>query len=54
MGVAKFMLSEIEKLWPNSYAKIKPENIASQKLFQSAGYEVFYLIYKKSDSQLKR
>lgn len=40
-GVGKFMLSEIKKIWPNAYAKIKHANNASKQLFASAGFELF-------------
>ena len=43
-GLGKFMLNELQKLWPESFAKIKIENNASRKLFESAGYEPVYLI----------
>ena len=52
MGVGKFMVREFMKFRPNSYAKMKFDNIASKKLFESCGFifthkdENFYY-YKK-------
>ncbi len=40
-GVGKFMLAEIQKIWPNAQAKIKHANIASRQLFESAGFELY-------------
>lgn len=37
-GVGKFMVNEFMKLKPNSYAKMKFDNIASKKLFESCGF----------------
>lgn len=37
-GVGKFMVHEFMKLKPNSYAKMKLDNIASKKLFESCGF----------------
>lgn len=37
-GVGKFMVKEFMKLKPNSYAKMKHDNIASKKLFESCGF----------------
>ena len=38
-GLGKFMLDELQQLWPESFAKIKIENTASSNLFESAGYK---------------
>ena len=46
-GLGKFMLDELQKIWPDSFAKIKIENNASIKLFESAGYEPVFLIMKQ-------
>jgi GNAT superfamily N-acetyltransferase len=40
-GVGKFMLAEIQKIWPNAHAKIKHSNIASKQLFVSADFELY-------------
>ena len=37
-GVGNFMVNEFMKLRPNSYAKMKHENVASKKLFESCGF----------------
>lgn len=53
MGVGKFMVNELMRLRPNSYAKMKFDNIASKKLFESCGFtcikhdEEFYYYKKK-------
>jgi len=46
LGVGRFMLNEFMKLRPNSCAKIKLNNIASIKLFESCGF-----IYQGKDEQ---
>ena len=40
-GVAKYMLLESIKIWPNASAKVKITNIASNKLFLSCGFILF-------------
>ena len=53
MGAGKFMIKEFMKLRPNSYAKMKLDNIASKKLFESCSFihvktdENFYYFIKK-------
>jgi len=37
-GAGKFMLTKMRKLHPKCYARIKPDNIASIKLFESCGF----------------
>ena len=49
-GIGKFLINELMNLYPNSCAKIKVENIASQRLFESCGfkkksYRDSYLLY---------
>jgi len=46
-GVGKFLIEESIKIWPTAFAKIKLSNKASQKLFESCGYEPKFLIYYK-------
>ena len=46
MGVGKFMVNEFMQLRPNSYAKMKFDNIASKNLFESCGFE-----YVKKDDK---
>jgi len=43
-GVGSFMISEITKLRPNIYAKVKLDNISSVKAFEKAGYEKKYFL----------
>lgn len=45
-GVGKFMINELMKLRPDSYAKMKHDNIASKKLFESCGFT-----YVKKDNK---
>ena len=45
LGIAKFMINECTKLWPDSVARIKLNNIHSLRLFQSCGF----VIRKKSE-----
>lgn len=49
-GIATFMVNEISKLYPEAHAKIKTSNVASIALFESAGYEREFYIYRKVDS----
>jgi ribosomal protein S18 acetylase RimI-like enzyme len=46
-GVAKFMINELLKLYPTSVAKVKIENEASLKLFESCGFTKKYVILEK-------
>ena len=48
-GVASFMVNEISKLYPDAQAKIKTSNVASIALFESAGFECQFYIYKKKN-----
>lgn len=47
MGVAKFMILEIMKIFPNAIAKIKSNNFASISLFKTCGFSTDYVIMKK-------
>lgn len=47
MGVGKFMVDEIIKLYPDSLAKIKINNTSSMRLFESCGFKAEYIIMKK-------
>tara|TARA_R110000803_G_scaffold39371_2_gene85006 strand:+ start:1176 stop:1589 length:414 start_codon:yes stop_codon:yes gene_type:complete len=46
-SVGKFMINECIKIWPNAFAKVKINNEASLKLFESCGFNKTYLILKK-------
>jgi len=46
-GIAKFMINEVMKIYPNSKAKIKSNNVASISLFKSCGFETEFVIMKK-------
>ena len=46
-GVAKFMVNEIMKLHPNAFAKVKIENEASLRLFESCGFKKRYFILER-------
>ena len=46
-GVAKFMVNGIVKTHPNAFAKVKIENQASLKLFESCGFEKKYFILEQ-------
>jgi len=43
-GIAKFMVSEFLKTNPNVFAKIKCDNLASLKLFESCGFKIKYFV----------
>ena len=46
-GVAKLMLEEFQKKFPNCIAKVKKNNKASLKLFESCGFIIKYYILTK-------
>lgn len=46
-GVGKFMINEIMKINPQAFAKIKLENEASLRLFESCGFKKKYYILEK-------
>lgn len=46
-GVGKFMINECMKIWPTAFAKIKLNNEASIKLFESCGFSKKFLILTK-------
>lgn len=47
MGVGKFMINECIKIWPTAFAKIKLDNEASIKLFESCGFTKKFFILTK-------
>ena len=47
-GIGKMMINECIDIWPNAFAKIKIENEASIKLFESCGFmKKFYMLTKE-------
>lgn len=44
IGVGKFMISNCKEIWPNSFAKVKIDNMASMALFKSCGFKPKYTI----------
>lgn len=46
-GLGKFMIEECMKLFPKAMAKIKVDNQASLKLFESCGFKTKYFILSK-------
>ena len=46
-GIGKFMINECMKIWPNAFAKVKINNKASLKLFESCGFSKKYYILEK-------
>lgn len=53
-GIGKFMINEINKLYPNAFAKVKKQNDASYKLFLSCGFQIFdndeqFFYFKKNN-----
>ena len=50
LGVAKFMVHEIMKIFPTAHAKVKVANTASMRLFQSLGFTEEFVIFTQSDN----
>ena len=46
-GVGKFMINEIMKNNPHAFAKVKLENNASLRLFESCGFKKMYYILER-------
>jgi len=46
-GVGKFMVEAFMKKFPNSFAKVKINNEASRRLFESCGFKKKYYILEK-------
>ena len=46
-GIGKFMINELMARHPQSVAKVKIENEASLRLFESAGFKKKYYILEK-------
>ena len=45
-GIGKFMLKEIMKIFPLAYGKVKIDNEASKRLFNSAGFKEKFITYE--------
>jgi ribosomal protein S18 acetylase RimI-like enzyme len=50
MGIGKFMINEFYKIFEINHAKIKINNIASQKLFESCGFKKSFYILTKNET----
>lgn len=48
MGVGKFMINKCMEIWPTAFAKVKVDNQASLKLFESCGFTKSFYILNKS------
>lgn len=48
-GIASFMLSEVLKIFPKAFGKVKLENSASRRLFEKLGFKETFIIYTRSD-----
>tara|TARA_R110000824_G_scaffold315257_1_gene502348 strand:+ start:11752 stop:12135 length:384 start_codon:yes stop_codon:yes gene_type:complete len=46
-GVASFMINEVMKIHPDAFAKVKVNNKASLRLFESCGFKKKYCILEK-------
>jgi ribosomal protein S18 acetylase RimI-like enzyme len=46
-GIGKLLVKSCSLIWPNAVAKIKVSNEASIKLFESCGYQLEFLLYRK-------
>ena len=46
-GVGKYMINELMKRYPDSFAKVKIHNRASEKLFESCGFKKKYYIMER-------
>lgn len=47
-GIGKFMINECMKIWPTAFAKVKIDNEASLKLFESCGFTKKFFVLTKS------
>jgi hypothetical protein len=50
LGVAKFMVGEIVKIYPMAQAKVKVTNSASLRLFQSLEFSEEFVIFTQSNN----
>lgn len=49
-GIGKFMITEFEKIFKITEAKVKIENIASLKLFETCGFKKTFFILTKNET----
>lgn len=49
-GIGKFMINEFNKTFEIKHAKVKIENTASQKLFESCGFKKTFYILTKNET----
>ena len=47
-GIASFMLSEVMKIHPTAFAKVKIQNEASLRLFESCGFTKKYYVLERN------
>ncbi len=47
-GVASFMLNEVMKIHPTAFAKVKIQNEASLRLFESCGFTKKYYVLERN------
>jgi ribosomal protein S18 acetylase RimI-like enzyme len=50
LGVARFMVEEIVKIYPTAQAKVKVTNLASMKLFQSLNFSEEFVIFTQPNT----
>lgn len=50
IGIGKFMINEFCKIFEINHAKIKINNVASQKLFESCGFKKSFYILTKNET----
>lgn len=46
-GIGKFMINECMQIWPMALARVKIDNLASLKLFESCGFTKKFIILTK-------
>jgi len=46
-GVGKVLITELMERFPDSFAKVKIENEASRKLFESCGFQIKYWLMER-------
>lgn len=49
-GVGEYMVTFIAENYPDALAKVKIENIASQKLFEKCGYKLTFVVYSRESN----